>query len=367
MRRIRERSTAESSHAFRAKTTILDPRGPIPGQIICATMRSLCTVSRYGRNRAHGPVAAVTSYANTAVLAFWSGLCRSVLPSNLARTWKSHIQGLSRPVCFSTSVVHLELATDYSAQGFIAAYKRFTSRCGLCSSLISDYGTNFVGADAELRRMFNAASQELIDIANDLASSGTEWRFNPPAAPHFGGKWEAAKSVKFHLKRLIGNSLFVYEEFTTLLIQIEAILNSHPLCPLSDDPNDLKALTPAHFLIGGSFSMIPKPSLTETKSSRLSRWQILQQITQQFWHRWSREYLQRFQDVSKWKHPIQQINIGLLVLLIDERLPPAKWLLGRVTETHAGQDSLIRVVTVRTATSTVKRPIVKLCPLPIST
>lgn len=108
-------------------------------------------------------------------------------------------------------------------------------------------------------------------IANSLASTGTEWRFNPPAASHFDGKWEAAvKSVKFHLRCLIGDSQLTYEEFSTLLIQIEAILNFRPLCPLSDDPADLEVLTPAHFLIECSLSMIPEPSLEEESSARLS-------------------------------------------------------------------------------------------------
>ena len=69
-----------------------------------------------------------------------------------------------------------------------------------------------------------------------LTNDGTKWSFNPPAAPHFGGKWEAAvKSVKYHLRRTIGDTALTYEELTTLLVQIEAVLNSKPLQPLSDD------------------------------------------------------------------------------------------------------------------------------------
>lgn len=63
---------------------------------------------------------------------------------------------------------------------------------------------------------------------------------------------------------------------------------------------------------------------------------------------------------------IKKIKEGTLALLIDERLPPSKWLLGRVVRTHTGADGLVRVVTIRTATTEFKRPITKLCPLPIS-
>lgn len=129
--------------------------------------------------------------------------------------------------------------------------------------------------------MFDTTSKECAEIANILASNGTEWKCNPPAAPHFGGKWEAAvKSVKFHLRRLIDDSILTYKKFSRMLIQIESILNSHPLCPLSDNPADLEAHTPAHFLTGESLSTILEPSLTEERTSKLSRWQLVQQITQ---------------------------------------------------------------------------------------
>ncbi|EZA56793.1 hypothetical protein X777_03198, partial [Ooceraea biroi] len=176
----------------------------------------------------------------------------------------------------------------------------------------------------------------------------------------------AVKAVKFHLKRLIGDSTLTYEEFTTLLTRIEAILNSRPLCPLSDDPSDLEALTPAHFLIGCPLTTTPEPSLDKEPANRLSRWQFLQQLMHRFWARWQKEYLQRLQDISKWQTCSPSISIGQLVLLKDERVPPTKWPLARVIQTHAGSNGLIRVATIRTANSILKRPIVKLCPPPVA-
>lgn len=115
------------------------------------------------------------------------------------------------------------MASDYTAEAFLAAYRRFTSRSGPCSQLFSDCGTNFVGADAELRRLFAAHTRENRCIAQELAESRTQWRFNPPSAPHFGGLWEAAvKSTKHHLRRVVGNATLTYEEMATLLTQIEA-------------------------------------------------------------------------------------------------------------------------------------------------
>ncbi|XP_043474379.1 uncharacterized protein LOC122506330 [Leptopilina heterotoma] len=270
-------------------------------------------------------------------------------------------------VCYSTSAIHLELVTDYSTHGFISAFRRFTGQRGICHTLYSDCGKNFEGADNELKRLFKAGTQPCNELSHLLTNDGTTWKFNPPAASHMGGKWEAGvKSVKYHLRRTIGETKLSYEEFTTLLVQIEAVLNSRPLEQLSDDPEDFSTLTPGHFLIGDSLTIIPEPSLTQLNISPASRWKLIQQRFQFFWSKWSSCYLQRQQSISKWHHPSNKIKVGSMVLLTDERFPPAKWPLARILELHPGTDGLTRAVTIKTATSTFKRPIHKLAILPIS-
>lgn len=153
----------------------------------------------------------------------------------------------------------------------------------------------------------------------------------------------------------------------TLLIQVEAVLNSRPLYPMTDDPDDLTVLTPGHFLMGCAPTIVPEPSLEEEKSSRLSRWQLLRKILNSLWSHWSTEYLQRFHATYKWNTQENPISEGSMVLIVDERYPPAKWPLGRVLKVHPGEDGLVRVVTVKTQISEYKRPITKLCPLPIAT
>jgi hypothetical protein len=104
---------------------------------------------------------------------------------------------------------------------------------------------------------------------------------------HFGGLLEAGiKSAKAHIKRVIGNSLLTLEELNTLLCQIKACLNPRPLSPLSEDPDSLSVLTPGHFLIGDSLIAVPEPSVLDTPTNRLNRWQYVWQLQQ-----WSRDYL----------------------------------------------------------------------------
>ncbi|XP_071642970.1 uncharacterized protein [Temnothorax longispinosus] len=130
----------------------------------------------------------------------------------------------------------------------------------------------------ELCKLFLASSKESEELAKLLAKDGTQWKFNPFAAPHFGGKWEAGvKSVKTHLNKVAGDQQLTYEEMNTLLIQIEAVLNSRPLCPQSEDP-----MTPGHFLIGQALTTISEPSLDGVKVSHLSRWQLLRKMLEDF-------------------------------------------------------------------------------------
>ncbi|XP_025266669.1 uncharacterized protein LOC112638716 [Camponotus floridanus] len=243
--------------------------------------------------------------------------------------------------------------------------RRFISRRGLCEEMYSDCGTNFVGADRQLREFFRASSPDGRRIAQGITKEGVSWRFNPPAAPHFGGLWEAAvKSTKHHLRRVIGESTLTFEEMSTLLAQIEACLNSRPLQALSDDPDDLSALTPGHLLIGAPLLAIPEPSLADHSPNTLSRWQLLQRMRDHFWQRWSQEYLHALAPRSKWLKAEPAPEVGALCLIRSESTSPTHWPLARITRLHPGSDGTVRVVTVRTSTSEFVRPVVKLVLLP---
>lgn len=284
------------------------------------------------------------------------------------RGHKSHKGYICLFVCLATRAVHLEVVSDYSSVAFLAAFDRFSSRRGRPAIIFSDNGTTFTGADRQLQGLFNAACSQHHDVAEALANLNTKWTFIPPHAPHFGGLWEAGvKAAKHHLRRVIGDATLTFEELSTLLAKIEACLNSRPLHPLSTDPSDLSALTPGHFLIGSALTAVPEPTLLDLNQHRLSRWQLLSQMRDHFWYRWSKEYLHHLQERTKWQQPRTNLKVDDLVLVKNDILPPTQWQLARVIELHPGPDNLVRVVTIRTATSTLKRPISKLCLLPIPT
>jgi Family of unknown function (DUF5641) len=234
------------------------------------------------------------------------------------------------------------------------------ARRGKCARIYSDNGTNFVGAQKELAAC-------LKETDGQMANEGIEWYFNPPSAPHFGGLWESAvKTTKYHLTRIMKDTRLTLSELSTLLCQIEACVNSRPMTPLSSDPLDVEALTPAHFLVGSSILIPPEANLHENSSNLLRRWKYVQYLMQNFWRRWETEYLPQCQLRGKWIAKTRPLAINDVVIIRGECTPPTKWKLGRVIELHPGKDQVIRVVTLRMANGTeMRRPTVKLCRLPV--
>jgi hypothetical protein len=268
-------------------------------------------------------------------------------------------------VCFATKAIHLELVTDLSTACFLMSMRRFVSRRGLPSHMYSDNGRNFVGARSELQDLYRFLRENEQAIIDFSTSKGISWHFIPAHSPHFGGLWESGvRSAKFHLKRIAGNALLNFEEMYTLILQIEAILNSRPLCPLSTDPNDLNPLSPAHFLIGRPILTLPDPDVTELPESKLDRFQRVQSLQQHFWRRWQREYIGELQQRIKWRNSKLQLEKDAMVLIRDDNTPPLRWKIGRILDVHSGRDGINRVATILTSSGTIKRSFSKICPLP---
>lgn len=228
---------------------------------------------------------------------------------------------------------------------------------------------NFVGANNHLRELYVLFNSD--EYKNQMNRFSTEhhitWHFIPPMAPHFGGLWESTvKLFKHHFKRVVGELLFTFEELNTFTVEIEGILNSRPISSLSSDPNDLLVLTPAHCLIGRLLINMPEPDLSSVPANRLSTWQHITKVRQDFWARWSLEYLNELQVRRKWIKNEENIDLGIIVLIKNKNLPCTQWALDRVVEIHPREDEIVRAMgTVKTAMGTLKRAVKCLCPLPI--
>lgn len=270
-------------------------------------------------------------------------------------------------VCLTIKAVHLELASDLSTQKFLSAFKRFISRRGPCVTVYSDCGTNFVGAKTKLKELYDLiqSNDYKQNIGTELASRRINWKLNPPYSPHFGGLWESTvKAMKSHLYRAIGTQILTFEEMTTILSQIEAILNTRPLYLLSSDPSEPSALTPAHFLNQQPLNSFPAEDFIAQPINHITRFQLLDKMVQEFWKRWHTEYLHNLQTRMKWNTPVNPVKAGMIVVVRIDNCPPLKWPLGIIEEVYPGSDNIVRVAKVRTRIGSHVRPVVRLCPLP---
>lgn len=270
-------------------------------------------------------------------------------------------------VCFVTKAIHLELASDLKTETFLACLNRFVSRRGLPTDIYSDNASTFRCAKTQLDELYKLQNSDTHQkqVYDFAAQKGINFHFLPCYSPNFAGLAEAGvKSMKFHLKRVMQTSSLTYEELNTLLCQIEAVLNSRPLMPLSTDKNDFSCITPGHFLIGAPLNSYPEQE--NSCLSRLQSWKICNNLKHSFWKEWKNNYLNILQSRPKWTDVHPNIKVGSLVILKDDNVAPLYWPMARVIQVFPGSDNRVRVVEVKTATGkTHKRCISKVCLLPV--
>ena len=202
-------------------------------------------------------------------------------------------------------------------------------------------------------------------VTSYCAQRSIDWKFIPPRSPNFGGLWESGvKSVKFHLKRIVGPSNYDFEELSTILCRIEGILNSRPITPATYDSRDLEPITPGHFLIFRPMNSVPRPDYTAISESHIDRWARVTKTVQHFWQRWHNEYLSSLQQRYKW-HKDVPVALGQMVVVKKDNAPPQQWLMGRIVNVIAGPDGRVRVTDVQTKNGVSRRPLSRLCFLPI--
>lgn len=281
---------------------------------------------------------------------------------------KSHKAYVCLFVCLTSKALHLELVSDLSTDLFLAAFKRFIARRGPVSVMYSDGGTNFIGAKHKLDDIYSLINSTDFEdyLTHYLTQYKIEFKHSPPYGPHFNGISETnVKSVKNHLYKAIGKQILTFEEFNTVLIQIESLLNNRPLCILSDDPSDPSALTPNHFLNVTSLRFLPAEMIdSNIPENRLTRYQLLNKIVQSYWKRWNLEYLTSLQQREKWNSPSNPVTVGKVVIIKDDNTHPMFWPLAVVTDIFPGRDNIIRAVKVKTSNGSYIRPVTRLCPLP---
>ncbi|XP_063968669.1 uncharacterized protein LOC135157358 [Lytechinus pictus] len=261
--------------------------------------------------------------------------------------------------CLVVRAVHIEILHSLETDSFINGLQRFIARRGQPEVIRSDNGTNFVGAERELRDGIRSWNQQ--KIQDHLLRKGIDWKFNPPSASHMGGSWERQiRTVRKVLNALLKQQALSDEGLCTLMCLVEAVINGRPLTVVSDDYRDLEPLTPNHLLLLRQSNVLPFDVSEKRDLYSQRRWRQIQYLADVFWRRWIREYLPALQQREKWSTPSRNIAVGDIVLIMDG-LPRNQWLMGRITETFSGRDGLVRTAKIKTKSSTLVRPVQKLC------
>lgn len=157
----------------------------------------------------------------------------------------------------SSRAIHIKDVGSLETDAFIQALRRFISIRRAVEEIWSDNGTNFTGAEKELKLAMQDLNQKTIQ--RNLLEKDVEWHcqpldkwhFQPPTASHMSGVWERLiRTVRQTMKAIFGHphALVARETLRTVFAETVGILNSRPLCPSSDDPSNWEPITPSHLL-----------------------------------------------------------------------------------------------------------------------
>ncbi|XP_044755398.1 uncharacterized protein LOC123314290 isoform X1 [Coccinella septempunctata] len=258
--------------------------------------------------------------------------------------------------CAVYRAIHLELLTSLSTEIFIQSLRRFIARRGRPKIIYSDNGTNFVGA----YNMFKSLDWSIVTKFCSLER--IIWKFNPPAAPWWGGFWERLiRILKNLLRRTLGKASLNFEEMFTVLCDCEAVINSRPITFLSDSVDDLCPLTPAMFI--QDIKEIGVNDCDVVECSKLTRRaKYRQKLGEQLRKRFRIEYLGQLKHRFK-TQSVRQLKVGEVVLVGNDNSKRGDWPLACVTELFPGKDGSVRLVRLRTSAGEILRSVQRIFPL----
>ena len=265
--------------------------------------------------------------------------------------------------CLTVLAVHIEIVPKLDTDCCLNAIMRFIARRDKPVKMISDNGTNFVGAEKELAGFIAAWNKRQIE--ENLIQQGIRWKFYPSAAPHFGGVWERlVRSCKKAMYAVLGNRSVTEDVLSITMCLVEQTLNARPLTQVSSDTTDLEAITPNHFLLGNKNLCLPYLSGAEQFVDNRKLFRQTQAYADLIWDRFRKEYLPTLNNRKKWQTTADKsLRQGYLVWLVEDSDKRGYYDLGRIIEIFEGFDGLIRSAPIRTKDGYYKRPVVKLAPV----
>ena len=260
--------------------------------------------------------------------------------------------------CAVVRAVHLEITDSLDLDDFLLAIRRFVARRGLPSTIYSDNAKTFIAGGDRVRKMLGNNSPRFVRIN--------------PVSPWWGGWWERlVRSVKSGLKKSVGKACLRRRELETVLVEVEACINSRPLTTVGDSIDSLTPLTPSHFLIGRVASFPPAATPGDTDDVEMTHLDLSNrekhrlQLLDSFWSTWSRDYLCNLPPTLNRFRKLGNLKVGSVVLVKEDHIPRMRWPLGLVVRMFPGRDGVCRSVVIRTAKGEFVRSIQRLYDLEV--
>ncbi|XP_055604546.1 uncharacterized protein LOC129752795 [Uranotaenia lowii] len=263
--------------------------------------------------------------------------------------------------CLSSRALHLEVVPSLDTSSCLIAIRCFMSIRGIPQKILTDNGTNFVGADRETKKLLQEL--DLQQIADTLSVRGVQWAFIPPGAPHFGGCWERlVRSVKTALRSMLKDRHPSDLVLRTALCEVMNVVNNRPLTHVPEDPQDPEPITPNMILLGRNNHMQYDHDFDERDLNCRAAYKHAQIYADRFWRKWVSSYRPELLKRHKWQdnRNRHEYAVGDLVMIVDENMHRGCWPKGIIDKVMRGTDGNVRTVSVRTAFSSYVRPVTKI-------
>ena len=239
--------------------------------------------------------------------------------------------------CLQSRAVHLELVPDCTAEGFLIAMRRFIGLRGKPKTMLSDNAMTFKGADTQLRNLVKGKKfRKRMETARFAGASyePIQWFYSTDKAPWTNAAVERLiGSIKKTLIPSLGQMLLGYHEMDAMVTELSGIINSRPL---GVDTTSGEIITPAMLIAGKNLIPLEAEPPKVGNVSAIQAWNRRLKLQADFWRRWRKDYLARYDVYKKWNDPKDpKLKVGDVVLVKDDNKIVAKneWKIGKVEQT----------------------------------
>ena len=242
----------------------------------------------------------------------------------------------------NSGAVHCDVLLDYSAQEVIKALRRFSSLRGWPVRITSDPGSQLSSSSGKLESWFEGMKGQLADLASSMKFT---WQISPANSPWRQGRCESRiKSLKRLILIAAGSTRLSPIELQTVLFEVANLSNERPIGLMKTPREDgtFKVITPNTLLMGRSKNSVPDDANLGDHMKKSDRYELIQQVTSDFWVRWAQEVTPQHVIRQKWHELGRNLQIGDIVLLHDKSPLKGHYTLGIVESVNLGRDRLVR-------------------------